>query len=140
MEKLCNISTQQTEVTKLLHLSYCHIGFRDPDFEKMVNQRAIDPFEMWEDTKNYHKVINLRYFGHISRRTNGLEKIIVEEKINGKRPRGMSPTRWMNQTYQKLKISLVTICRKFILRLKTESDGEIRSEQLRHDVTILSLK
>lgn len=40
----------------------------------------------------------LRYFGHISRRTNGLEKLIVEGKINGKRPRGRSPTRWVDQT------------------------------------------
>jgi len=40
----------------------------------------------------------LRYFGHISRRTNGLEKLIVEGKINGKQPRGRSPTRWVDQT------------------------------------------
>lgn len=33
MEKLCNISTQQTEATKLLDLSYCHICFRDSEFK-----------------------------------------------------------------------------------------------------------
>jgi len=40
----------------------------------------------------------LGYFGYISRRTNGLEKLIVEVKINGKLPRGRSPTSWVKQT------------------------------------------
>ena len=91
---------------------------------KTTSRRKIDAFEMWAyrrmlrisytehrtnvsilrqlkvNTRLSTKINQsyLRYFGHISRRTDGLEKIIIEGKINGKRPRGRSPTRWVDQT------------------------------------------
>ena len=39
----------------------------------------------------------LRYFGHIMRRENTLEKTIVEGKVWGRRPRGRSLSRWIDQ-------------------------------------------
>lgn len=40
----------------------------------------------------------LQFFGHISRRENdNLERLIVQGKVEGKRPRGRSPTRWIDQ-------------------------------------------
>ena len=39
----------------------------------------------------------LQYFGHIVRRTDKMEKIIVDGIVDGKRPRGRSPTRWIDQ-------------------------------------------
>ena len=89
---------------------------------KMANRRRIDAFEMWayrrmlrisytehrtnvsilkklKITTRLSTRINqsyLRYFGHISRRTNGLEKLVVEGKINGKRQRGSCLTCWVD--------------------------------------------
>ncbi|XP_028035907.1 uncharacterized protein LOC114247215 [Bombyx mandarina] len=40
----------------------------------------------------------LEYFGHIARKDGGnLEKLIVTGTVDGKRPRGRSPTRWSDQ-------------------------------------------
>ncbi|XP_071582447.1 uncharacterized protein [Temnothorax nylanderi] len=40
----------------------------------------------------------LQYFGHITRRNqDNLEKLIVQGKVEGKRPRGRSPSRWLDQ-------------------------------------------
>ncbi|KMQ81702.1 endonuclease-reverse transcriptase [Lasius niger] len=40
----------------------------------------------------------LRYFGHITRRDhNNLERLIVQGRIEGRRPRGRSPSRWIYQ-------------------------------------------
>lgn len=39
----------------------------------------------------------LRYFGHISRRKEGMERLIVEGKVEGRRSRGRSPSRWSDQ-------------------------------------------
>lgn len=39
----------------------------------------------------------LRYFGHITRRREGMERLVVEGKIEGKRTRGRSPLRWSDQ-------------------------------------------
>lgn len=36
----------------------------------------------------------LRYFGHIARRADDMELLVVEGKVEGRRPRGRSPTRW----------------------------------------------
>ena len=39
----------------------------------------------------------LRYFGHTMRRERGLERTIVEGRVLGVRPRGRSPSRWVDQ-------------------------------------------
>lgn len=40
----------------------------------------------------------LKFFGHVSRRKDdNLEKLMIQGKIEGKRPRGRSPKRWMDQ-------------------------------------------
>ncbi|XP_071653185.1 uncharacterized protein [Temnothorax longispinosus] len=39
----------------------------------------------------------LRYFGHIARQRDTMEKLVVEGKVNGTRPRGRSPNRWIDQ-------------------------------------------
>ena len=38
----------------------------------------------------------LKYFGHITRRDNSLEKLVLEGKINGKRSRGRQKMVWMD--------------------------------------------
>lgn len=90
---------------------------------KMADRRRIDALEMWcyrrllripwtarrtnesilrqlgIQTRLSTKVSQqyLRYFGHIARRSDGMEKLIIEGKIEGKRPRGRSPSRWIDQ-------------------------------------------
>ncbi|CAG9827019.1 unnamed protein product [Diabrotica balteata] len=39
----------------------------------------------------------LTYFGHIARRTGTMELLVVEGKVEGRRPRGRSPIRWVDQ-------------------------------------------
>lgn len=40
----------------------------------------------------------LRQFGPISKRTNGLEKLTIEDQVRSRIPRGRSPTRRIDQT------------------------------------------
>lgn len=39
----------------------------------------------------------LRYFGHVSRRENAMERLVIQGKVEGTRSRGRSPTRWTDQ-------------------------------------------
>lgn len=91
---------------------------------KMNMRKRIDAFEMWcwrrmlrvswtEHRTNQSvadeiqipdqlsKIINrsiLKYYGHISRRDDdNLERLIIQGKMEGKRPRGRSPRRWTDQ-------------------------------------------
>ena len=40
--------------------------------------------------------LKLQYFGHLMRRANSLEKILMVEKIEGRRRRGQRSTRWLD--------------------------------------------
>ena len=40
--------------------------------------------------------LKLQYFGHLMQRANSLEKILMLEKIEGKRRRGQQRMRWLN--------------------------------------------
>jgi len=55
------------------------------------------------------------------------ERLMVNDPDEGFRLAG-----WI-----KPKKSLVTVCKKLLLQLRTEQDGKIRSGQQKHDVTIL---
>ncbi|KAK9871609.1 hypothetical protein WA026_012988 [Henosepilachna vigintioctopunctata] len=39
----------------------------------------------------------LRYFGHIARRGDSMERLMVEGKVEGRRTRGRAPKRWIDQ-------------------------------------------
>lgn len=91
---------------------------------KMADRRSIDAFEMWAYRRLLRipwtarrtnvSIINelnirtrlsticdrriLKFFGHIIRRPSGnLEKLVVQGKVEGKRLRGRSPKRWIDQ-------------------------------------------
>lgn len=36
----------------------------------------------------------MRYFGHIDKRQDGVERLIVEENAEGRRSRGRTPLKW----------------------------------------------
>ncbi|CAG9827494.1 unnamed protein product [Diabrotica balteata] len=72
---------------------------------KKADKNKLDAFEMWV----YRRIVKdrllkqiqqryLQYFGHIARRTGTMKKLIVEGRVEGKRPRGRSSSRWVDQT------------------------------------------
>ena len=40
--------------------------------------------------------LKLQYFGHLMRRTNSLKKILILEKLEGRRRRGQQRMRWLD--------------------------------------------
>ena len=91
---------------------------------KMADRKRIDAFEMWAyrrmlriswtEKKTNVSILNalkvetrlsticfqriMQFFGHIVRRQGeNLEKLIVQGKVEGKRKRGRSPSRWIDQ-------------------------------------------
>ena len=48
----------------------------------------------------------LQYFGHLMQRTDSLEKILMLEKIEGRRGRGQQRMRWLDDISDLLDISL----------------------------------
>ena len=91
---------------------------------KSADRHRIDAFEMWcwrrmlripwTARRTNQSILNdvgitdrlsticrrhiLQYFNHITRRgEDNLEKLIVQGKVEGRRPRGRSPSRWLDQ-------------------------------------------
>lgn len=64
----------------------------------------------YKATKGQHKTSNknrsILPHIHKARRTESLEKLIDEGKINGKHPRGRAPTRWEDQVRKSTRRSL----------------------------------
>ena len=50
--------------------------------------------------------LKLRYFGHLIRRTDSLEKTLMLGKIEGKRRRGQQRMRWLNDITDSMDMSL----------------------------------
>ena len=50
--------------------------------------------------------LKLQYFGHLMRRTDSLEKILMLRKIEGRRRRGQQRRRWLNGIADSMDMSL----------------------------------
>ena len=50
--------------------------------------------------------LKLQYFGHLKRRTNSLEKILMLGKIEGRRRRGRQRMRWLDGITDSMYMSL----------------------------------
>ena len=50
--------------------------------------------------------LKLQYFGHLTRRTDSLEKTLMLEKIEGKRRRGRQRMRWLDGITDSMEMSL----------------------------------
>ena len=48
----------------------------------------------------------LQYFGHLIQRANTLEKILMQEKIEGRRRRGKQKMRWLDGITDSMNMSL----------------------------------
>ena len=51
-------------------------------------------------------MLKLQYFGHLMQRTDSLEKILMLEKIEGRRGRGQQRMRWLDDISDLLDMSL----------------------------------
>ena len=50
--------------------------------------------------------LKLQYFGHLTRRTDSLEKTLMLEKIEGQRRRGRQRMRWLDGITDSMEMSL----------------------------------
>ena len=98
---------------------------------KKTEHRRIDAFELWcwrrllrvpwtarrsnqsilkeispESSLEGLLKLKLQYFGHLIRRTNSLEKILILEKTEGGRRRGQQRMRWLNGITNSMDMSL----------------------------------
>ena len=107
------------------------VGCESWDYEKAERQR-IDAFELWcwrrllrvpwtarRSNQSIPKEISLgcslagwmlklkvQYFGHLMRRTDSLEKILMLEKIESRRRRGQQRMRWLDGITDLMDMSL----------------------------------
>ena len=55
-------------------------------------------------------MLKVQYFGHLMRRTDSLEKILMLGKIAGRRRRGRQRIRWLNGIPYSIDMSLSKLC------------------------------
>ena len=75
--------------------------------------------------------LKLQYFGHLMWRANSLEKILMLEKIEGKRRRGQQRTRWLDGITDSIDMSL----NMFQEMWRTGKPGLLQSMELLSDMT-----
>ena len=54
--------------------------------------------------------LKLKYFGHLMRRADSLEKTLMLGKIEGRRRRGRQRLKWLDSTTDSISMSLSKLC------------------------------
>lgn len=71
---------------------------RIPWTARRTNESIIQELNITERLSTSIQSRILKYFGHVMRRdTDCMEKLIIQGKVPGRRPRGRSPSRWIDQ-------------------------------------------
>ena len=76
-----------------------------------MNRKEIKPVNPKEINPEYSLEglilkLKLKYFGHLMRRANSLEKILMLEKIEGRMSRGQQKMRWLDGITYSMHMSL----------------------------------
>ena len=74
--------------------------------EHRTNQSVLDELRVKERLLPSINKAFLTFFGHVARRNGSNEQLMVEGKVEGRRSRGRSPSRWVDQLKPLLGVSL----------------------------------
>ena len=89
---------------KAFKLSFRRL-FRVPWTVRRLNQSNLKEINSEYSLEGLMLKLKLQYFGHLMRKTNSLEKILMLGKIEGRR-RGQQRTRWMDDITDSTDMSL----------------------------------
>ena len=86
----------------------CGVG---EDFESPLDNKEIQPVHLKEispgcSLEGLMLKLKLQYFGHLIRRIDSLEKILMLEEIGGRRRRGRQSMRWLDGITDLMDMSL----------------------------------
>ena len=70
--------------------------FRDPSTARQANQSVLKEINSEYSLEGLMLNLNLKYFGHLMRRADSLEKTLMLRKIEGRSRRGRQMMRWLN--------------------------------------------
>ena len=81
------------------------ISFK-PVLQSVLNQSVLKEISPDYSLEGLMLKLKLQYFGHLMRRTDSLEKILMLGKIEGKRRRGKQRIRWLCSTTDSMDVNL----------------------------------
>ena len=79
---------------------------RVPWTARRINQSILKEINPEESLEGLMLKLKLQYFGHLMRRTDSLEKILMLRKTEGKKRRGRQRMRWLDDITNSMDMSL----------------------------------
>ena len=77
-----------------------------PLYSKEINKSIVKEISPEYSLEGLMLKLKLKYFGHLTQRTDSLEKILMLGKIEGRRKRGQQRIRWLDGITDSMDISL----------------------------------
>ena len=103
-----NWTIKKTECQRIdaFELWYWRRLLRVPWTERKFNQSILKEINPEYSLEGLMLKLKLQYFGHLMRRTDSLEKILILGKIEGGRRKGQQRMRWLNGITDAMGVSL----------------------------------